>query len=325
MKVIDRSGRICVMRPDCTTPIARVAATKLKAVALPQRLYYDQTVYRAGPAHSGGNRELPQCGVELIGAAGMKADLEMVATAVDALRVCGASRFHVELGHAGFFRDVAARMELEEGEMERMRALIEGKNFAALRDMLAPFRENPASAALLRLSRLFGGPEVLDEAEALAGETEAVEYLRALYGELSAAGYGALVRFDLGMVHQIDYYTGVVFRGYVEGAGDAVLSGGRYDSLVGVFGREAQATGFAVDVDAMARTLPEAAPSVLDTVVHYAPGYLAKALEAVDSRPAGTCELSPCRTLESSCSLAREKGAKTVLVFDVTGERVVKV
>lgn len=255
----------------------------------------------------------------------MKADLEMVATAVDALRVCGASRFHVELGHAGFFRDVAARMELEEGEMERMRALIEGKNFAALRDMLAPFRENPASAALLRLSRLFGGPEVLDEAEALAGETEAVEYLRALYGELSAAGYGALVRFDLGMVHQIDYYTGVVFRGYVEGAGDAVLSGGRYDSLVGVFGREAQATGFAVDVDAMARTLPEAAPSALDTVVHYAPGYLAKALEAVDSRPAGTCELSPCRTLESSCSLAREKGAKTVLVFDVTGERVVKV
>lgn len=242
----------------------------------------------AGPAHSGGNRELPQCGVELIGAAGMKADLEMVATAVDALRVCGASRFHVELGHAGFFRDVAARMELEEGEMERMRALIEGKNFAALRDMLAPFRENPASAALLRLSRLFGGPEVLDEAEALAGETEAVEYLRALYGELSAAGYGALVRFDLGMVHQIDYYTGVVFRGYVEGAGDAVLSGGRYDSLVGVFGREAQATGFAVDVDAMARTLPEAAPSALDTVVHYAPGYLAKALEAVDSRPAGT-------------------------------------
>ena len=72
---------------------------------LPQRLYYDQTVYRAGPAHSGGSRELPQCGVELIGAAGMKADLEMVATAVDALRACGAARFHVELGHAGFFRD----------------------------------------------------------------------------------------------------------------------------------------------------------------------------------------------------------------------------
>ena len=123
------------------------------------------------------------------------------------------------------------------------------------------------------------------------------------------------------MVHQIDYYTGVVFRGYVEGAGDAVLSGGRYDSLVGVFGREAQATGFAVDVDAMARTLPEAAPSALDTVVHYAPGYLAKALEAVDSRPAGTCELSPCRALESTLALARERGAGEVLVLENGTER----
>ena len=126
VQVFDQSGKLCVMRPDSTTPIARVAATKLRALPLPQRLYYDQTVYRAGPAHSGGNRELPQCGVELIGAAGMKADLEMVATAVDALRVCGASRFHVELGHAGFFRDVAARMELEEGEMEPFVMEVEG-------------------------------------------------------------------------------------------------------------------------------------------------------------------------------------------------------
>ena len=325
LKVGDPSGKICVMRPDSTTPIARVAATKLRSMALPQRLYYDQKVYRANPAHNGSSREIPQCGVELIGAKGLKADLEIIVTAIDSLRSCGAPRFHVELGHAGFFRDLAARLDLDDGQEEEIRTLVEGKNFAALNAFLSPYRGNPACAALERLSRLFGGTEVLAEAERLAGKTEAVDYLHALYDELSAAGYGQYVRFDLGMVHQIDYYTGVVFRGYVEGAGDAVLSGGRYDSLVGVFGREAQATGFAVDVDAMARTLPEAAPSALDTVVHYAPGYLAKALEAVDSRPAGTCELSPCRTLESSCSLARKKGAKTVLVFDVTGERVVKV
>ena len=152
-----------------------------------------------------------------------------------------------------------------------------------------------------------------------------MDYLRRLWDELSAAGYGQYVRFDLGMVHQIDYYTGVVFRGYVEGAGDAVLSGGRYDRLVGVFGREAQATGFAVDVDAVARTLPESVPPALRCVVHYEPGYLAQALEAVDGRPAGTCELSPCRTLESSLNLAREKGAQAVLVLDKNGERLVRV
>ena len=183
----------------------------------------------------------------------------------------------------------------------------------------------PEAVALEKLSRLFGGAEVLDEAEALAGPTQAVDYLRGLWEELSAAGYGPYVRFDLGMVHQIDYYTGVVFRGYVEGAGDAVLSGGRYDNLVGAFGREAQATGFAVDVDAVARTLPESPAPALDCVVHYEPGCLARALEAVDSRPAGTCELSPCRTLASSLNLAREKGARTVLVLENGGERTVEV
>lgn len=325
IKVWDPSGKICVMRPDSTTPIARVAATKLKAVALPQRLYYDQTVYRANPAHNGGSREIPQCGVELIGAKGKKADVEIIVTAIDALRSCGAPKFHVELGHAGYFRELAGRLELEDSAVEEIRALIEGKNFAALKDFLEPWKGDPACAALEQLSRLFGGPEVLTQAEKLAGKTPAVDYLSELYDELSAAGYGAYVRFDLGMVHQIDYYTGVVFRGYVEGAGDAVLSGGRYDNLVGVFGREAQATGFAVDVDAVARTLPDLVPPVLRTIVHYEPGYLAQALEAVDGRPAGTSELSPCRTLESTLNLARDKGAETVLVFDKDGERTVEV
>ncbi len=324
LKVADPGGRICVMRPDSTTPVARVAATKLRSVPLPQRLYYDQTVYRANPAHNGASREIPQCGVEFIGARGMKADMEIVAMAVDALRSCGAARFHVELGHAGFFRTLASRLGMDEEQVEAMRSLIEGKNFAALNAALAPCDRDPAAVALRRLSRLFGGVEVLDEADALAGRTEAIDGLRTLWEELAAAGYGPYVRFDLGMVHQMEYYTGVVFRGYVEGAGEAVLSGGRYDRLVEVFGREAQATGFSVDVDAVARTLPPAALPRLRCVVHYEPGCLGQALEAVDSRPAGTCELSPCRTLESSLNLARDKGVHTVLVCDRDGEREVE-
>jgi len=124
-------------------------------------------------------------------------------------------------------------------------------------------------------------------------------------------------------VHQIDYYTGVVFRGYVEGAGDAVLSGGRYDALVAAFGRPAQATGFAIDVDAVAACLPAAALPALELVVHYEDGLLAPALAAVDGRAAGTCELSPCRTLESTLKLAREKGAGAVLVVEKNGRREV--
>ena len=325
LKIIDRSGKIMVMRPDCTTPIARVAATKLKTVPFPQRLYYAQTVFRSGNAHEGGSSEIAQCGVEMIGAMGRKADLEMVAMAVDALRSCGLERFHIELGHAGFFRALAAQMEMPEDETEQMRALIEGKNFAALDDLLAPYADQPAYRALSRLPYLFGGLETLEEAEALSGANEAVAYLRELYQELDQAGYGPWLRFDLGMVHQIDYYTGVVFRGYVEGAGAPVLSGGRYDKLVEMFGRSAEATGFAVDIDAVAGCLPAAAPPQLELVVHYETGELLRALAVVDERPAGTCELSPCRTLESSRNLAWEKGASLVLVLENGIERLVEV
>lgn len=325
LKIIDRSGKIMVMRPDCTAPIARVAATKLKAMPLPQRLFYAETVFRSGDQHRGGSSEIAQCGVELIGAAGKKADLEIIAMAVDSLRACGLARFHIELGHAGFFRSLAGRMDMDQEQVEEMRALIEGKNFAALNDFLAPYADQPASKALSRLSRLFGGVEVLDEAEALAGENEAVTYLRELSETLSNAGYGKYIRFDLGLVHQIDYYTGVVFRGYVEGAGDAVLSGGRYDSLVASFGRPAPATGFAVDVDAVAMCRPSVEAPPVGVLVHFEDSELDRALAAVDSRAAGTCELSPCGSLEDSVALAREKGAARVLVLEAGGERMVEV
>ena len=320
LKIIDRSGKIMVMRPDCTAPIARVAATKLTSQPPPQRLYYDQTVFRDRLAHAGGSREIAQCGVEMIGAVGDKADLEMVAMAVDSLRACGLERFHIELGHAGFYRALAGRMKMGPDELERLRGAIEGKNFALLNDLLEPYRGEEAHAALRRLPYLFGGVEVLEEAQALAGPCDSLDFLRRLYGELSAAGYGGHVRFDLGLVHQLDYYTGLVFRGYAEGAGAPVLSGGRYDGLMEQFGRKAEAIGFAVDVDAVGACLTVETPK-LETVIHYGPGLLAQALAVVDSRPAGSCELSPCRTLDSTLNLAREKGAARVLVMDSGGER----
>ncbi len=320
LKIIDRSGKIMVMRPDCTAPIARVAATKLKHLALPQRLYYDQTVFRDRLAHAGGSREIAQCGVEMIGAVGDKADLEMVAMAVDALRACGLRQFHIELGHAGFYRALAGRMNMPKEELEHLRSAIEGKNFALLNDLLEPYRGEEACGVLRRLPYLFGGVEVLDEARVLAGPCGSLDHLGRLYRELSAAGYGDCVRFDLGLVHQLDYYTGLVFRGYAEGAGAPVLSGGRYDGLMEQFGRKAEATGFAVDVDAVGACLAVDTQE-LETVIHYGPGLLAQALAVVDSRPAGSCELSPCRTLDSTMNLAREKGAQRVLLLDSEGER----
>ena len=112
----------------------------------------------------------------------------------------------------------------------------------------------------------------------------------------------------------------MVFRGYAAGAGAPVLSGGRYDGLMEQFGRKAEATGFAVDVDAVGACLNLETPG-LETVIHYGPGQLSRALAEVDGWPAGSCELSPCRTLDSTLSLAREKGAAEVLVLEDGMER----
>lgn len=316
LKIIDRSGRIMVMRPDCTAPIARVAASKLKNQPSPQRLYYDQTVFRSGQEHRGGRCQIAQCGVELLGASGPKAEVEVLALAADSLRACGLKQFHIELGHVGFFQDLVQAAGLPQDEGETARRLIEGKNFAALADFLAPYRDTAPGRALDRLPYLFGGPEVLDEAQRLFPGSAAIDYLRALYQELDAAGYAEVFRFDLGLVHQIDYYTGVVFRGYAQGAADTVLSGGRYDRLIAAFGPDTPATGFAVDVDAVTGCLEAVAAPTLVTLIHYTPSSLAQALRALDGYPAGTAELSSLETLEESRELARAKGARTLLIVE---------
>ena len=252
LKIIDRSGKIMVMRPDCTTPIARVAATRLKTVPMPLRLYYNETVFRSGAAHTGGSSEIAQCGVELLGAGDREADLEVISLAVEALKKISPDAGHIELGHAGLFKALTDELEIDAGGAEQLRRLIEGKHFAALEDLLRPYEGKRAYQLLTRLPNLFGGTEVLEEAEALVGPRTELSYLRDLYQVLEQAGYGSFVQFDLGLVHQIDYYTGVVFRGYAQGAGAPVLSGGRYDHLLGAFGRPAPAIGFAIDVDAVA-------------------------------------------------------------------------
>ena len=240
--------------------------------------------------------------------------------AVDALRSSGLTDFHIEIGHAGLYRSLVARMSLSSEDSESLRSCIEGKNYAQLNDYLDRFSGVPAADALRRLPYLFGGAEVLEEAEQLFGPEESLCYLCSLFGELSAAGYAQYIRFDLGLVHQIDYYTGVVIRGYAEGAGSPVLSGGRYDTLLGLFGFDAEATGFAVNVDVVGSCVSAQIP-VLQTLVYYAPGMLSRALQVLDEQPQGTCELSACGSLTETIELAKQKGVLQIIAVDEEGER----
>ena len=141
---------------------------------------------------------------------------------------------------------------------EGIRRLIENKSFAALGDALEPFKGKPAAKALSAMPNLFGGIEVLDEVEALTGNVRvlgATAYLRRLYKALDEAGYGDRIMIDLGLVHEMDYYTGIMFRGYIGGAGAAILAGGRYNALCAKFGKDMPAGGFGIDVESVADSL----------------------------------------------------------------------
>ena len=325
-KVIDRSGKICVMRPDMTTPIARVAGTKLKDMVLPRRFFYNGTVYRSNTGNKGNSSVIPQCGIELIGAPGIRADLEVIAMAVQALEATGLTEFQIELGHAGYFTALTDALGADEQTAYAMRQAVENRSFAAFSDLLAPYGKTPAGAALKNLSRLFGGVEILGEARALTPLPQAVaalDYLAELYGELARAGLGRHVRFDLSLVQGIDYYTGVVFRGYARGAGTTVVSGGRYDGLVGRFGADVPATGFAVDVAALASCLPQKEVQPPETVIWYGRGRLGDALAAIAALPDGTGVLSAAASCEMAEQEARAHGAKTLLILDGSEERSV--
>lgn len=324
-KFIDARGRILVLRPDNTMPIARLVSTRLRSFAPPLRLYYDQTVYRVSPTMTGRRDEVPQCGIELIGAGGMRADLEVVAAAVETLRKAAPIDFRLELGHVGFYKAIIDDLPFESPKIEEIRGFIETKNYAALQDALAPYvEENPSCRALLALPRLFGGEEIFAQARAVAPNERAaatLDALRALYDGLCGLGLKDSIILDLGLVNQIQYYTGIVFRGFMEGSGETMLTGGRYDALLDAFGAGQPAIGFAVKTDSIARTLRTLPGSPMPVLVFYEPGfakaafdYRESALETGDA----PVEMSVFDTLGETLSYARRNGIQRVIAVGET-------
>ncbi|MCD7959227.1 MAG: ATP phosphoribosyltransferase regulatory subunit [Ruminococcus sp.] len=280
-KMTDSKGRLLALRPESTMPIARVTATRLKNAPLPLRLYYNQSVYRFEPALKGRSDEVTQMGIELLGSASYMADVEMVTTAIEALVAYsgGSVNYSLELGDAGVFKELMRELNATPEQRENIRYLIETKNYPALNDELDAMRDSKAAAALKKLPALFGGEEVFEKASQLYSNQRMDEILldlQKLYQDLSKViGEGRLT-VDLGMVNNADYYTGVIIKGYLEGYGEEVLAGGRYNKLLSDFGYDIPATGFAVNVDAVSKVRLKnttVAPRAVDALVYATEGY----------------------------------------------------
>lgn len=324
-KLTDGKGRLLVMRPDSTMPIARVVATRLRDAVLPLKLCYNQTVYRNESTLKGRSDELVQAGIELIGSQTKMADLEVISTAMDSLSAFG-MEFSLELGHIGVFRALVDKLEADDKEKDHIRKLIQSKNFPALNDFFDAFGNNPVTAALKKLPALFGGEEVFDKAEELIPD-ENVKYildeLRDIYRNAAELCNGeGNITVDLGLVNKTDYYTGLIIKGYLKGHGDEVISGGRYDKLIAEFGYDIPAVGFAVNINAISKVIERNGilPAVqgADVIVYAEEGCEVEALKkAKELREEGMIvENALFGDIESVREYAKERKIARVVVVD---------
>ena len=252
-KFFDREGNTLVLRPDITPSIARAAMTVFDSDNLPIRLCYKGNTFVNQSSYQGRLHENTQVGAEFIGVDSVEADAEMVVMAVDSLREVGLQEFQIHIGSVDFFESLIEETGLSAEDEIRLRELISNRNYFGVEELLEQSQVKvTAKTALLVLEELIGGAEVLKEAKkiALNNKTlDAVRRLEELHGLLVSYGVDKYITYDLSMRGNYDYYTGIIFRGYTYGTGDAIVKGGRYDHLMEKFGKASPSIGFVIVVD----------------------------------------------------------------------------
>jgi ATP phosphoribosyltransferase regulatory subunit len=260
-KFSDRTtGRILLLRPDVTAQIARIVAMGMVGSQMPLRLCYRTTVFRYEPEHAGREREIFQVGAELIGTDTVAADAEMIALMGDCLQQLDLHDFKISLGHVGFFKALLAKSGLSVEGQKRAEQAAARKDLPRLEEILYEEHVTGSQArALLETPGLYGKEEVLARGRALAGRDPALraalDRLTQVYALLSASDLKDRLLLDLGEFRGFEYYDGLVFEVFAKGLGYEIGGGGRYNHLIGRFGRDLPSTGFAFDVDRLFQTM----------------------------------------------------------------------
>ena len=260
IRFLDGDGRLVALRADFTSSVARLAATKLAAASLPLRLSYAGKVYRQQAEGRGRARETFQLGAELIGMETVEADAEILRLTIELLQRLGIADFQINLGESRFLRPLLSGLRAEDAE--RLRTAIDRRDRSAIRTLVRELNlSSPVSRTLLLLPELIGRGDALRQARAAAPTPEAEAAIRRLLelDTLLSAEHRPHIVYDLGEVRGFGYYTGMQFEVYVAGVGRAVGFGGRYDSLLALYGADRPAVGFALETDALAALLPETA------------------------------------------------------------------
>lgn len=242
----------------------------------------------------------------------------------------GLRNFKIELGEAGLFEALTENMRIKEENLKKLKEIIRNKNYVALKkfldEIISKYSKNDFEI-IENLPKLFGGIEIIEKAKSLTKNEKALKSLNDIYNiykSIEYIGLGSYISIDLGMVQNIDYYTGVIFKGYVEEVGGSILSGGRYDNLIQHFGAKLPAIGFAINVDDVMIALKKQNTISIDkdkkVLISYKDEFLRKAYDFMEELKTKKiiCELSPLDDDKEILIYSKKKGIDFIIGF--TGE-----
>jgi len=276
-KFFDKEGNTLVLRPDFTPSIARCAAKYFMEEDIPIRFCYSGNTFVNNSNLQGKLKEGTQMGAELIGDDSIEADAEMISLVIESLKSTGLKEFQVSIGQIDFFKGICEEVGIPEEIETELRDLISNKNyFGAEELLLAQNVKKENIDVFLKVTDIFGSIDALMEAKKMVHNTrsiKAIERLEKVYEILCLYHVEEYVSFDLGMLSKYNYYTGVIFKGYTYGVGDAIVKGGRYDNLLDQFGKHSAAIGFMIVIDDLMAALSRQNINMVitknDTVIIY--------------------------------------------------------
>ncbi len=252
-KFFDRNNNTLVLRPDMTPSIARSVAKYYNHCDFPLRLSYRGNTFLNNPSYQGKLTEKTEMGAELINDDSPESDAEGIIMMIDCFLAAGIREFRVDIGEAEFYKGIMDALDVTKEEKHQIHEYIENKNALGMEIFLSGLEIKECYRnILLEYNELYGDVSMLEKAKKLTVNPRcqaALSRLEEVYEVLTLYGYEKYVSFDLGMVNHYDYYTGIIFRGYTYGTGDAIGKGGRYDNLLAQFGKNAPACGFTILID----------------------------------------------------------------------------
>lgn len=286
-KFFDNRGRILTLRPDMTVPVVRLVNSKLKDMELPLKLFYSANVFRVHDIFEGKRNEYLDCGIELIGAYGREIDLEVLVTALEVLKALDTKKeFKLEIGNVNILKSALNNMNLYNYQKDKLIELINKKSLTSLKNYLNCLDiKNEYKYFLNDFPWLFGGYEMINKAKKIAFNKEMKENIKCLeqlYLDLSKLGYEKYISVDMSMVPRVNYYSGIIFKGYVNEIGSTVLRGGRYDNLLDEFSKSMPAIGFSVDTNLLLDSCDYKEKSNVEKIHLNKEDYLNVLKEAID-------------------------------------------